>query len=127
VQLTTARLSQLKLQVMGRLFKQYNAWRSRRQQLSLARWAQERAKGRARYVLRQAFTFAVLMTACRDVINHFYNDGGHVFGDWFYIAQHAVTGLFIGYVTWSDQEGKYKDAQITARLQTPFDNRIKPR
>lgn len=108
------------------LVKRYKTWRSRRQQLVLECWAQERAKGRAHYVLRSAFFFVVLMTAFNDVYDHFFGIGGHEFGLGFYLVRYAVTGILVGYFTWVSQEGKYKNAQLNRRLQTPFDDRILP-
>ena len=102
---------------MSRLWKRYNAWRVRRQQLSVARWAQERKKGRAQFVLREALTYIVLMIAQRDVLNNIF-DGSHAFSFQFYIVQHALTGIFVGYGAWASREDKYN-------LATRY-NRIKP-
>jgi hypothetical protein len=112
---------------MSNLWKRYNGWRSRRQQLSLERWAQERAKGKRHYVLRQAFFFAVLMTAFRDIHDQFFDDGGRVHGLAFYLIQYAIFGVFVGYCAWWSREGEYKNAQLKRRLQTPLDDRILPR
>jgi len=112
---------------MSNLLKRYYGWRSRRQQLSLERWAQERAKGQRQYVLRQAFSFAVLMTAGRDVVDHFFLHSNNEFGVWFNIVQYAVMGTFVGYLAWGYLEDRYKDAQPKRRLQTPLDDRILPR
>lgn len=97
---------------MSRLLKRYKPWRFRRQQLSLARWAEERRKGRRQIVLRQAFTYVVLMIALRDVVDNIF-DGGHAFNVGVsYIIQYVVTGICIGYEVWGKQEGKYKKAQL---------------
>lgn len=112
---------------MKRLLKRYEAWRSRRQQLSLERWAQERSRGMWQFLLRQAFSFAVLMTAGRDIVAHFFSDGDDEFSPWFYLVQYTVTGIFLGYMAWGKMEGKYKDARLIRRLQTPLDDRIRPR
>ena len=111
---------------MSNLLKRYNGWRSRRQQLSLERWAQERAKGKSQYVLRQAFSFAVLMTAFRDISDHFFDHGGRVRGVAFYLVQYAILGIFLGCFAWWSREGEYKNAQLKRRLQTPLDDRIRP-
>jgi|SRR5215213_1891258 len=112
---------------MSKLLTTFKGWSSRRQQPSLERWAQERAKGKGRFVLRQAFTFAVFMTAVRDVTNHIRHEDARVTSLWFNIIGYALTGVVIGYVAWWYQEGKYKDAQLNGSLPTSFDNRITPR
>ena len=112
---------------MSSLSKRYKARRSRREQLLLERWAQERAKGRGHYLLRHAFFFVVLMIAFRDIYTHFFGVNGREFGLAFYIVQQAITGIFVGYFTWGSMERKYKEAQLKRHLQTPFDDRILPR
>ena len=111
---------------MNKLWKRYNAWRHRRQQSSLERWAETRAKGKGRFVLYQAFSFAVLMTASRDILNQFYGVAGHISSLWFYFVVNVVTGYFVGCMGWRDREGKYKNAQLNSHLQKPFDDRILP-
>jgi hypothetical protein len=96
--------------------KTYNAWRFRRQQLSLERWAETRAKGKARFVLRQAFTFLVLMTAFRDVYYQIFA-GVHVFSLGFDLILFAINGIFIGYAAWDLREDEYKGAQLKSSLQ----------
>jgi hypothetical protein len=112
---------------MSNLWKRYNGWRSRRQQLSLERWAQERGKGKGQYVLRQAFSFVVIMSASRDVLDHFFFRPNHEFGLWFYIVVYSFTGIFCGSKGWEKLEAQYQDAQRKRRLQTPLDDRILPR
>lgn len=94
---------------MNKLSKRYNDWRLRREQLALARWAQERAKGKLRVVLHQAFFYTVLMTGVRDAIDQFY--GGDIrHGLVYYLIVNGITGIFVGYVSWWSQEAKYKKA-----------------
>ena len=112
---------------MRNLLDRYKAWCVRREQLSLARWEQVRAKGQTRFVLHQVLTFAVLMTAFRDVYEQIFEGGGQVSDLWFHVISYSLTGLFAGYFGWSSREGKYNNALLNRRLQTPFDDRIKPR
>ena len=60
-------------------------------------------------MLRQAFSFAVFMIAAHDVFTQVFNHHS-TFSFGFYIIQYGVTGIFCGYMTWGDQEGKYKKA-----------------
>ena len=77
-------------------------------------------------MLYQAFSFAVIMTASRDVVSQFYADGGRISSLWFYFVANAVAGYFVGSMGWIDREGKYKNAQLNSRVQKPFDDRILP-
>ena len=91
---------------MNSLLKGYDAWRLRRQQLSLARWAEERAKGQWRFVLRQVFFFALVATGIQDALDQFFRDGRHSLG--YYLVVNAITGILVGYVGWSSREAKYQ-------------------
>ena len=112
---------------MPKLLDRFKARRVRRQQLALERWEQQRAKGQTRFVLEQALTWAVLMTAVRDVYGQIFGSGGDIPSLWYYFIIHSLAGLFVGYSSWSKQEGTYKNVRLNRRLQTPFDERIKPR
>ena len=111
---------------MSKLLKRYQAWDLRREQCSLERWALERAKGKTRFVLRQAFIFTVFMAAYTDVVNHFDGHSDDIFKFWTYMGLYAVGGLFVGAMAWGSREGKHKTAQYNARLQKPFDDRVIP-
>jgi hypothetical protein len=112
---------------MRKLFDRFKARRVRRQKLQLQRWEQEREKGQTRYVLRQALTWAVMMTSIRDVYEQiFYGDSDRS-NLWGSLFTYSLVGLFMGYSAWSSQEGTYKNARLNRRLQTPFDDRIKSR
>ena len=104
-----------------------NAWHCRRQQRSLERWEQVRAKGKARFVLHQALTFTVFMSAFRDVSDQIVDGGSQVSNFGVHLISYALAGVFIGFFAWWNREGKYRDALLTRRLQTPFDDRISPR
>lgn len=109
------------------LIKSLKAWRIRSQQRSLERWEQVRAKGRVRFVLRQGLIFPVVMIAMQDVAANIFYDGGQISNLWFNLVQYFLIGIFAGYMGWSDREGKYMNACLNRRLQTPFDDRIMPR
>ena len=79
-------------------------------------------------MLQQALTWAVIMTSSRDVYEHLFGgDGEKITNLWFYFISYSLVGIFVGYMAWSKQEGIYKNAVLNRRLQTPFDDRIKPR
>lgn len=73
-------------------------------------------KGKARFVLHQAFTFLVLMTAFRDVYYQIFA-GDHVFSLGFDLIVFAINGIFIGHMAWDLREDEYKGAQRQSSLQ----------
>ena len=111
---------------MKQLLDRFKAGRVSRQELSLQRWEQQRAKGQGRFVLQQALTFAVMMTSTRDVYEQIF-DGGEKTHLGFYFISCSLVGILAGVMGWSKQEATYKNAVLNRRLQTPFDDRIKPR
>jgi uncharacterized protein YjaZ len=112
---------------MRKLFDRFKARRVRSQNLRLQRWEQEREKGQTRFVLRQALTWAVLMTSFRDVYEQIFYGGGDRSNLLGYLITYSLVGLFMSYSAWSSQEGAYKNASLNRRLHTPFDDRIKSR
>jgi hypothetical protein len=94
---------------MRSLVKAFKTWRSGRQQFSPEDWAKVRAKGRGRFVLREAFSYTVYTVAIWDLVTQF-TDYGHPFRFASYIFQFAFSGIFLGYWTWGDHEVKYKKA-----------------
>jgi len=79
---------------MRKLLDRFKARRVRRQELSLARWEQQRAKGQGRFVLQQALTWAVLMTSTRDVYEQlFEGDSQKMTHLWVYFISHWLEFL----------------------------------
>jgi len=91
------------------MLKRYKNWQLHRQQLSLARWPENRVKGKERFVLYETFSLAVFMTAAGDVASQLFDS--HEFSLWFYLVVNLVTGYFIGCRLWEDREGEYQNAQ----------------
>ena len=94
---------------MSRLVRTFQARRSRKNEFSPERWAEERAKGRGQFVLRRSFSFAVFMIAFHDVFTHLFYHGG-AFRFEFYIFKYWIMGVFFAFWTWAEQESKYKKA-----------------
>lgn len=112
---------------MTGLFKRCSDLQYRRKQSSLERWERIRAKGKARFVLHQALTWTVFMTALRDVSDQIFEGGGQVSNLRFHIVIYSLTGIFVGLFAWWSQEGKYKNALLNRRVQAAFDNQLTPR
>jgi len=99
-----------------RLFKTIQTWRFRSRQRSLERWEQVRAKGKRHFVLRQALTLAVMMTAIRDVVDNLLNGGAQVSSLRFHIVGYFLTGILVGYVAWGHREDKFKNARLSGHI-----------
>lgn len=112
---------------MRKLFDRFKASHLDKRKLRLQRWELEREKGQTRYVLQRALTWAVLMTAIRDVYEQLFYGSANSSNLWGYLITYSLLGLFMGYSAWSSQEGAYRQARLNRRLQIPFDERIKSR
>jgi len=103
---------------MFRLLKDIDAWRSRRQQRSLERWSHVRVKGKARFVFHQGMTWAVLMIAATDVSDHLFEGGVELSRLRYRIICYSLSGILMGVIAWSNQEGKYERACRSRRSNT---------
>ena len=84
-------------------------------------------KGKARFVFHQGLTWAVFMIAATDVSDHIFDDGVELSRLRFRIICYSLSGIFIGLIAWSNQEGKYERALRSGRLKKGFDDRVRPR
>lgn len=104
------------------MLKRYKDWNLQRQQRLLARWPEIRKKGKERFVLYEAFSLAVFMTAGSDVLTQLFTHD-RKFGLWFYLISNLVTGYFIACGLWKDREGKYQKALLKS---SPPDAYLQP-
>jgi len=88
-----------------------NVWRVRRYAVSQESWERVRAKGRGRYVLREGLTLY----------------GAKATSLYSYIGRYFFTGIVMGYMTWGEQEKRYKEALVSPPVTAPIDNQILPR
>ena len=105
--------------------KKFQAWRSGRELRSLQRWEQERAKGQARFVFRNALTYSLTIVGAT-----------HAYESFFYGAQDPVSlirlipQLFVGVVAgtlgWSTMEDKYHAALNEALAQASVGSKRPP-
>ena len=93
---------------MKRWWQKIQSWKSRRNQRGLQKWAQERTKGKVRFVIRTTLAYSVLIMMMYD-----YWDGGLPL---FRVVTTHLTGIMIGFVVWSTNESSYKNALIEARV-----------
>src|ERR1043165_426827 len=101
---------------MTKWLKTIDSLRPRRPHFSLERWAQVRAEGRGRFVLRCGLTGMVLLTAFHDVVAHIIYSADKVPSIWGYLGQYFFLGVFLGYMEWHDQENKYRQARLNASV-----------
>ena len=92
-------------------FKRIQAWHSGRQQRSLEKWERIRAKGKVRFVVRSALAFVLLMIVPIGTVE-FFHDGSQFSDFRLWLISLLVTGIFFGFVTWWDKEGRYKSARL---------------
>lgn len=111
---------------MNNLLKRFQAWRSLRQLRSLERWEQIRVKGRARFVLLTALTYAVTAIGMIDLLNHLLQDGTPDSDFSIFNISIPLTGIFIGFDSWSQMEAKYKNARIEARVKAAPSDALPP-
>ena len=110
---------------MKRWLKKLQASRSQRDLRALARWELIRAKGRDRFVLRTTLTFILIMIPARDFIDLLVDGRMQPWSEKFLIdaGVYFMTGVAMGYGSWSTMEDKYRDAlrerQIAAAQLNP--------
>jgi|SRR5215467_11256720 len=94
---------------MKSLLQKYSSHKSKRFQRWLEKWARERTKGQARFVIRTTLAYSVLIL----MLNDFW-DGGIGF---FTLVTTHLTGIVIGFVAWNVNESRYKNALIEGRVK----------
>src|SRR5215510_2786131 len=93
---------------MKSLLQKYSSYKTQREQRGLEKWERERTKGQARFVIRTALAYSVLML----MLNDFWDGGLRLFT---VVTTHLI-GIVIGFVVWSINESRYKNALINARV-----------
>ena len=91
-------------------------WRLQRQEQRVARWERERAKGKARIVVRWALIYSLIMTAAEDFFSGL--EGGARLSDFlFHAITYSIGGLFVAYISFSFMEKDYKNAHRHIRIE----------
>jgi hypothetical protein len=111
---------------MNNSLNKYQAWRSRKEQRSLQRWAEIRAEGKARFVLITSLTYGVSMVGVMDVLNYIFSSAQQSIslGN---IIFYLLTGLVVAFVGWSSMEFKYQKALHEARVPKLSTGELPPR
>ena len=86
--------------------------RERNQRRMIEQWGVIRAKGKARYVLRQSLFFGLGVAALNDIVAHILgNPPASLLSN---LIKYSIMGLVVAFFTWWDMEGRYKAACIDA-------------
>ena len=103
---------------MTRLFKKLKTWQSQGKLRQLARWEQIRAKGKARFVLRGAVLYSLIMIPARDFSDYLVDGKMQPWSEsfWTHAVGSCLTGMAIGLVSWWSMEGRYKNALLDRRI-----------
>jgi hypothetical protein len=113
---------------MKRLLGKVQDLRSQRDLRYLARWELIRAKGRDRFVLRTTLTFTLLMIPTSDFIDYLVDGSMHPWSERFWInaGVYFMTGVAMGYSSWTSMENKYRDALRERRIPVAEINPSRP-
>ena len=111
-----------------RWFTSVRAWRLRKKIRYLASWEQERAKGKARFIVRTALIYSLIMTAAQDVLGYGFDAENRLSKFLFNAVFYSLGGVFVGYIAWAAREMDYQNALREIRIETiaagepPIDN-----
>lgn len=113
IQNLTAKSGRMQIH-MKRWLKKLQVSHSQRKLRSLAHWELERSKGKARFVLRGALMYSLLMIPFRDFSDYLVDGKMQPWSERFWIdaVVYCITGFVIGLVSWASMERKYKDALL---------------
>ncbi len=113
---------------MKRTLKNLQVSNSQRKLRKLADWELTRAKGRARFVLRWALLYPLIMIPAVDFTDYLFDGKMQPWSETFWIrtAGYFITGVIIGYVGWVTMEGKYKNALLERRITVAEINPSRP-
>ena len=111
---------------MNNSVKKYQAWRSRKEQRSLQRWAEIRAEGKARFVLITSLTYGLSVVGVMDVLDYISSSTQHSIslGN---IVYYVLIGLAVSFFGWSSMESKYQRALHEARVPKLSTGELPPR
>ena len=104
---------------MNKCPSKIQALRSRRKQRSLQWWEQERAKGKARYVLRTGLTLGVMVVAVADILKHLSGSSNPASDLLLTLFVYVGVGFISAFFAWNSWEEKYKKALQEARAASP--------
>lgn len=113
---------------MQKWLKRFQAWRAKRQQFSLERWERRqrvsldrwervRAKGKTRFIVRNALTLGVIVPVATEILDYLFDDGisfSRLLGR---IIFFSAFGIPLAFSTWSNQETNYKNARLEHRMK----------
>lgn len=102
--------------VMKNLCATFQAWRERRKQKHLERWARTRAKGKARFVIRTMIIYGGGMTLWFALTDYLFHRGFRYL--LFTVIYFSIVSPILSFVAWWSNEGKYTSAKLDARMKS---------
>lgn len=106
--------------LMKQWFKKLQLWHSQRHVRSLAQWDRERAKGKARFVLRTGLIYITLIIPTHDYVAYLVDGempSWQLLNFLFRAVGYSITGAVIGLFSWASREGEYKKALLEGRIK----------
>ena len=99
---------------MKRWFKRLQVLHSQRKLRSLARWERIRAQGKARFVVRGALMYSLILIPAKDFSDYFVDGKMQPWSETFWVntITYCISGVFIGLFSWASMEGRYENALL---------------
>ena len=104
---------------MNKCLSKIQGLRSGRNQRSLQWWERERAKGKARYILRTGLTVGVMVVAVADILKHLSGSSNSASDLLFTLFWYVGVGFISAFFAWNSWEQKYQKALQEARASSP--------
>lgn len=102
---------------MQRWFAAVQAWRLRKKLRALAKWEQERTRGKAGYIVRSALIYSLIMTAASDLFGVGLDGEDRFARFWFNAISYTLGGIVVGVIGWAARERDYRNAVREIRLE----------
>ena len=117
-----------RLTVMNSSLQRIKAWRARRrsckEQRSLERWEQIRARGKQWFVFRTALTYGLVFVGATNAVENLFDGPQSI--SLFKVIFFGLFGVGMGLSEWSDMESKYKTALNEARAKASPSGELPP-
>ena len=98
---------------MNSLSKRFNNWRRRRHLQRVAKWEHTRLKGKANFVIRVSLIWGGSMVISNSLYDYYFHGRIEIAK----LISFLIAGPIVGLVSWWDNEGVFKAAQIDERMR----------
>ena len=101
---------------MNRSLQTTKTSRALKEQRSLERWAQIRAKGMARFVFSSGLTWGLTMAGTDDILRHILSSTPPEPMSFLMLTLYLLVGIVGGFSGWNYMESTYRNALIESRV-----------